>query len=170
MRIITGLGLCVLLGGCSDAPANSADDGAVADPLQGAWTITEVVTTGPEGRTQAAPQPGMAMFIDGHYSLMSVNSDGVRPRLPPYDSASVEQLVATLGPVFTANGGLYTVAGDTLVLVRRIAKNPNTMGPGAEFIDRATYRLAGDTLWVTFVSTSAGPIANPTTVKHLRAR
>src|SRR4051812_41379103 len=109
------------------------------------------------------------MFIDGHYSLLITNSATPRPRLPPYDSATAAQLLAVIGPVFSAVGGTYSISGDTVSLTRLIAKNPNVQGP--QFLDRSRFRVAGDSLWLTLLSTAeGGPIANPSTVKHVRMR
>ena len=34
--------------------------------LEGAWRVTEVVTTGPLGRTLGSPQPGLLLFTGGY--------------------------------------------------------------------------------------------------------
>ena len=46
------------------------------------------------------------------------------------------------------------------------AKNPAAMAPGA-FITYS-YKLDGDTLWVTQQRNQNGPFANPVTVKAVR--
>ena len=72
---IATLGLCVLLGWCTKSAADAAATPAESeDPVEGAWQVVEVVTTGPEARTVSAPQPGWRMFIDGHYTLLITNS------------------------------------------------------------------------------------------------
>ena len=46
------------------------------------------------------------------------------------------------------------------------AKNPAVMGPGV-FITYS-YKLDGDTMWVTQQRNQNGPFANPVTVKAVR--
>jgi hypothetical protein len=60
---------------------------------------------------------------------------------------TVEQLLAAWGP-FGASGGPYEIAGDTIVMHTIVAKNPF---PGAERVDRFTFRIVGDSLWTTGV-------------------
>jgi hypothetical protein len=169
MKKIATLGLCIFLGSCANSAADAAATLAESeDPVEGAWQVVEVVTTGPEARTVSNPQPGWRMFIDGHYTLLVTNSFEPRPRLPPYDSATAEQLLAVIGPVFSAVGGDYTIEGDTVSVNRTIAKNPNVVGLNVR--DRTTFRRAGDSLWLTPVSTSAGPVENPSTSKFVRMR
>ena len=167
---IAALGLCFLLASCTDSAADAAGAAPAVseDPVEGAWQVVEVVTTGPEARTVSNPQPGWRMFIDGHYTLLITNSFEPRPRLPPYDSATAAQLLAVIGPVFSAVGGDYTIEGDTVSVNRTIAKNPNVVGLNVR--DRATFRRAGDSLWLTPVSTSEGPVENPSTSKFVRMR
>jgi hypothetical protein len=168
MKRLAALGLCLALGACSGASANAADPSVAVDPLEGAWQVAEVVTTGPNASTNSNPQPGWRMFIDGYYTLLITNSVGPRPRLPPYDSATAEQLLAVIGPVFSAVGGAYRISGDTVSVTRIIAKNPNVAGPNV--LDRSTFRRAGDSLWLTLFATADGPVANPSTVKHVKMR
>ena len=45
-------------------------------------------------------------------------------------------------------------------------QNPAAMAPGA--FTTYSYKLDGDTLWVTFEKDQNGPIVNPVTVKAVR--
>ena len=148
------------------APAGAAAQ-AEAEALEGAWRVVEVVTTGAGGaRTLGAPQPGLLLFTDGHYSYALVNGDQPRPR-PPGALATAEQLLAAWGP-FAANAGTYEISGDRMIRRPIVAKSPDAMGPGV--FNEYTYRLSADTLWITTVGTETGPARNPTTVRYLRAR
>ncbi len=48
-----------------------------------------------------------------------------------------------------------------------VAKNPAVMAP--ESFSTYSYKLAGDTLWVTLERNQNGPVANPVTIKAIRA-
>jgi hypothetical protein len=154
----------VRLAGQAALAAALAQD-AAAD-LEGAWRVVEVATTGPGARTVGAPQPGLLLFTDGHYSYTLINGDQPRPAPSP-GLASAEQLLAAWGP-FAANAGTYEVSGSTMIRRPIVAKSPSAMGPGV--FNEYTFRLSADTLWVATVGTETGPSRNPTTVRYVRAR
>ena len=80
--------------------------------------------------------------------------------------ASADELRAAWGP-FVAEGGTYEVTNGNLLTVRPIAaKNPAVMGPGV-FITYS-YKLEGDTIWVTQQRNQNGPFPNPVTFKSVR--
>ncbi len=56
------VGVAVLLA------ASELEGQQAAQGLEGAWRVTEVVTTGPLGRTLSSPQPGLLLFTGGYYS------------------------------------------------------------------------------------------------------
>lgn len=139
---------------------------ATAEALEGAWRVTEVVTTGPGGGTLAAPQPGLLLFTGGHYSYTFVT--GAEPRAPvPPGFASPTDLLDAWGP-FTANAGTFEISGSTLIRRPLVAKSPDAMAPGA--FNEYTFRLSADTLWVTTVGTEGGPARYPSTVRYVRLR
>ena len=73
---------------------------------------------------------------------------------------------AVWGP-FVAEAGTYEVTSGDLVTMRPIAsKNPAVMGPGV-FITYS-YKLDGDTMWMTQRRNQNGPFANPFTFKMVR--
>ena len=159
---LAAIATCAITG-CTSGEANSADAAADPNPLYGAWRIVEVTTTGPEGSTNSSPQPGLRLIVDGHYALISVNGTAVRPVLGA--DATVAQRAANL-LAMTAQGGGQEVVGDTIVTHAFVAKNPNVMDAGS--INRLVYRISGDTLVATQVSTDAGPTENPTTWRYVR--
>jgi hypothetical protein len=162
MRRLVVLAVCVLtLNAQSELAAQAAPR------LEGAWQVTQVVTTGPNAATNNAPQPRMLVFSGRHYALLSVTSAG--PRTQPADvaAATADELRAMWNP-FTANAGTFEVQGERLTTRLQVAKNPNAMEPGAS--NEYTFRLAADTLWLTQVRNLGAAIANPATVRYVRAR
>lgn len=138
----------------------------VSGDLQGAWRVTEIVTTGPGGSTNGSPQPGILIFTDRHYSYTLVTGDRPRPELGP-GIASAEDLLGVWGP-FTANAGTYEVSGDSMTRRPIVAKSPDAMAQGA--YNEYTFRLIADTLWIAAVGTEAGRARYPSTVRYVRLR
>ena len=80
--------------------------------------------------------------------------------------ASADELRAAWGP-FAGEAGTYEVTTDNVITMRPlVAKNPAAMAPGA-FVTYS-YKLDGDTLWVTQQRNQNGPFANPVTIKVVR--
>ena len=154
------VGVAVLLA------ASGLEGQQAAQGLEGAWRVTEVVTTGPLGRTLGSPQPGLLLFTGGYYSYTLVTSDQPRP-IPPRAFATVEDMLDVWSP-FTANAGTFEVSGNSMTRRPVVAKSPDAMAPGA--FNEYTFRLSADTLWVTTVGTEGGPARSPSTVRYVRVR
>ncbi len=137
-----------------------------AGRIQGAWSVDEVVYTGPNARTVSDPQPGFIIFTARHYARVEVTSDAPRPAPASIATATADELRAVWSP-FGANAGTYEVSGAELTIRPTVAKNPAVMAAGSFTVYR--YRMEGDALWLTAVRNSAGPIQNPTTVRFRRA-
>ncbi len=89
--------------------------------LKGAWRV--VAVTSADGKTDAAPQPGLYIFTDRHYSIQRVTA----PRVAlPAQNATDKELAAAFGP-YTANSGTYELKGATLTTRPIVAKNPAVM-------------------------------------------
>ena len=146
--------------------ASGLEGQQAAQGLEGAWRVTDVVTTGPRGRTLGSPQPGLLLFTGGSYSYTLVTSDQPRP-IPPRGFATVEDMLDVWSP-FTANAGTFEVSGNSMKRRPAVAKSPDAMAPGA--FNEYTFRLSADTLWVTTVGTEGGPARNPSTVRYVRVR
>jgi len=117
-----------------------------AAALVGVWRIAETITTGPDGKRNPSPQPGLLIFTKRHYSVTFVTSDSPRPELPA-TGATDRQRSEAFG-AFDSVAGTYEVKGDQILFTRIVAKNPNAMRPGASATD--TLRFEGpDTLWLT---------------------
>lgn len=136
--------------------------------IQGVWQAVEVTITGPRARTIAIPEPrpNLTIITARHYSRVEVQAEGPRPIPADVTKASADELRAVWGP-FVGEAGTYEVTTDHRMTMRPIAaKNPAVMGPGV-FITYS-YKLNGDTMWVTQQRNQNGPFANPVTVKVVR--
>lgn len=140
--------------------------GQAADGLQGAWRITQVANAGPGGSVLDTPQPGLLLFAGRYYSYTLVSGDQPRPDLPR-GVVTATDLLRVWDP-FSANAGTFEVADGTMIRHPMVAKNPDTMAPGA--FNEYTYRVVADTLWVTSVGTETGPARAPATVRYERLR
>lgn len=135
------------------------------EQLQGAWQVVELGNaTGARPGPEWWSPPGLLLFAGDHYSYTLVTRP--RPEMPQ-GIASAEDLLEVWNPV-TANAGTFEISGDTLTRRPMVAKSPNAMGAG--IFNRYTFRMRGDTLWVTTVGTETGPARNPTTVRYQRLR
>jgi hypothetical protein len=136
------------------------------ESIQGVWQVVEVTMTGPEARTIRQIQPNLTIITARHYSRIEVHAES-RPIPADLTRASADELRAVWGPFF-GEAGTYDVTGGNLITLRPIvAKNPSAMAPGS--FNTYSYKLDGDTLWVTARRNQNGPIANPVTVKAVRA-
>ncbi len=131
--------------------------------LQGVWQVVEMTTTGPNASTYRA-QPGLYIFTANHYSITMVTGDA--PRKDPADQAkaTADELREVLR--FAANAGTYEIKGGDLIRHSTVALGVWVMAPGATWI--SSYKLEGNTLWLTAKSNPRGPVANPTTTKLRR--
>jgi hypothetical protein len=94
-----------------------------------------------------------------------VQSEGPRPILADVGKATADQLRATWGP-FVGEAGTYEVSGDRITMRPIASKNPAVMGPGVFIV--YTYKMDGNTMWITQLGNQAGPFANPFTAKVVR--
>jgi hypothetical protein len=138
---------------------------SVSPSIRGAWQAVEVTMPGPGGRTIRNVQPNLTIITAKHYSRVEVHADTPRPTLTDVATASADDLRAAWGP-FVAEAGTYEVSGNSLTMRPIVAKNPAAMDHGA--YTTYSYKVAGDTLWVTYVSTDKGPVTNPPTIKAIR--
>jgi hypothetical protein len=131
--------------------------------LDGAWR--QIDGRSADG-TVTDNQPAMRLFVDGYYSLLRVNGTAPRPALPGPEGTA-EQLMAVWGP-FSGQAGSFEVSGQTLITRPLVAKGPAGMGPG--IFSRISWRMSGDTLFLSQVETQTGPVANPLRYRYVRAR
>jgi hypothetical protein len=162
MRKIVIVGALIILASWAATQAQSTS-------LRGAWRVTGVTVTGANPLTNNSPQPGLFIFTDRHYSIVTVNSTSARkPFNPPKDPARLTdaEMVERFqhwNPV-TANAGTYTVKGSTLTTRPLVAKNHEVM-TGPE--QTREFKIDGNTL--TLIQRGAGPNPNVTTTVLTRA-
>ena len=135
--------------------------------LQGVWQTGEVTLPGPTPRTITlpTPQPNLTILTAKHYSRVEDQSE--KPRHNPVDigNASADELRAVWEP-FVGEAGTYEISdGNTITMHPVVAKNPSAMKPGA--FTTWSYRLEGNTIWVTARSNQNGPVA-PVVIKAVR--
>jgi hypothetical protein len=160
--------LLVVLFGVALLTATAAAGQSKRGVLQGAWQAVEIVFSGPRARTIAIPEPrpNLTVITARHYSRVEVQSEGPRPIPADVAKASADELRAAWGP-FVGEAGTYEVTDANVITMRPLAaKNPAAMVPGA-FITYS-YRLEGDTIWLTQQRNQNGPFANPVTIKAVR--
>ena len=136
--------------------------------LQGVWQTVEVTVTGPGARTIKIPEPrpNLVIVTAKYYSRVEDHSDRPRPIIADVAKATADELRAVWDP-FVGEAGTYEVTDGNVITMRPlVAKNPAAMAPGAFMT--YSYKLDGDTLWVTFQKNQNGPIVNPVTVKAVR--
>ena len=138
-----------------------------ASALQGAWTVQSVTSPQPPVNQRNNPK-GLMVISGNHYAEVGVG-DTMRPSFPDGGAAkaTADQLRAVWGPVI-ADAGTFTVTGNTIKLTALVAKGTAGMAPG-NFVE-GTFTISSDTLTVTQVRNQAGPIANPVTVRSVRAK
>ena len=144
------------------------DGGSKQESIQGVWQAVEVTITGPGARTIAIPEPrpNLTILTARHYSRVEDQSERARPIPADVTRASADELRAVWGP-FVGEAGTYEVTTGNLITMRPIAaKNPAVMGPGVFMT--YSYKLDGDTMWVTQHRNQNGPFTNPVTVKIVR--
>jgi hypothetical protein len=154
--------LCSLLVGCRDVPAvATASEGTVPRaPIDGAWLVVQE-------DANTSVQPSMMVHVDGHYAVLLVH--GPRPILPEHPTA--EEMLEVWGTGFSAQSGTYELFGDTVVQRPLVAKNP-AIPERAKFgrVNRFTYRVVADTLWMWMLESTARAFDPPATYKMIRMR
>jgi hypothetical protein len=135
-----------------------------APSLQGAWRVTDVVTTGANAETNKNPQPGLYLFTQKHYSIVTDNATAprkdfgaARERGKLTDAEKIARY--EVWDKFSANSGTYQVSGNTLTVHPLVAKNPAVMGPAVT----REFRIEGNTLTVIRKPAPGQPVSETTT-------
>ena len=129
-------------------------------PLEGVWKIVELTTTGANASTIRNPQPSLVIFTKGHYSYLSLNSEGPRPTFTaakdPNKLTDAEKIARyEQWSPFSANAGTYEVKGTTLTRRPLVAKNETVMAKN--FSIESEFKLDGNTLSLTTKSMPGQP-------------
>ena len=153
--------------GVAALAAGSAAGQSKPASLQGVWQAVEVTFPGPNPRTIRLPQPppNLTIFTAKHYSRVQVDAEGPRPIPADVAKASADELRAVWGPVVGEAGKYEISAGNVVTMRPVVAKNPAAMKAGA--FTTWSYRLEGDTVWVTARTNQNGPV-DPVMIKAVR--
>jgi hypothetical protein len=135
--------------------------------IQGVWQAVEVTFSGPGARTIVIPEPrtNLTILTARHYSRVEDQSEKPRPVPADLAKASADELRAAWGP-FVGEAGTYEITANQMTMRPIAAKNPAVMGQGVFII--YSYKLDGNTMWVTQERNQHGPFANPVTIKVVR--
>ena len=133
--------------------------------IEGVWRPVEIRMPGPNGQTITPDQPSLDVITAKHYSRVEIHSSGPRPTLADAAKATADELRQAWGPV-TAEAGSYELQDNVIRMRPVVAKNQSAMAPGV--VLENTYRLAGDTLWLTLRRDVRGVVSNPPTIKLVR--
>jgi hypothetical protein len=119
-----------------------------AQALEGAWRVTKVVKTGPDAGVDTHPQPSLAIYSHGYFSVLRDNSPEPRKAAPmashPGKLTDAEKLAKyeEWAP-YSASGGTYEVKGDKIITHNIVAKQV----AGATATEEAVIvKFSGDTL------------------------
>jgi hypothetical protein len=134
--------------------------------MEGVWRTAAVTITGPGARTIDKLQPSLQIITAKHYSRVELHAEGPRPAILDASKATADELRQVWGPVVAEAGSHETSRGNTLTMRPVVAKNPASMTPGT--FTTYSYRLVGDTLWLTPQANQRGPVTNPPTIKLTR--
>jgi hypothetical protein len=157
---LVAIGVAALTAGAAAGQSKSGS-------LQGVWQTVEVSFPGPTPRTISLPQPppNLTIITAKHYSRVQVDAEGPRPIPTDIAKASADELRAAWGP-FVGEAGTYEISGGNVLTMRPVvAKNPAAMKSGA--FTTWSYRLEGNTVWVTAKTNQNGPV-EPVTIKAVR--
>ena len=134
--------------------------------VEGVWRVAEVTVTAPARQTITPTESNLVFITRKHYSRVEIHASGARPTITDVSKATADELRQAWGPVVAEAGGYELSGGSTLTLRPVVSKNPAGMGAGTYF--SYSYRIAGDTLWVTHKSDHRGVVSNPPTIKLTR--
>ena len=116
---------------------------STANPLVGAWKVTEIGD--PNASPNTNPQPGLYIFTRQHYSFARINGTRPLPEYPSNDKATDADKVAVFNALFL-NSGTYTVTGNRLATKALVAKSAFAIGGAGNQFE---FTLTGNTLVLT---------------------
>ena len=159
--------LTSLLGIAMLATSASARVQSKSTSLQGVWQTVEIQITGANPRTIAVadPRPYVTIFTVKHYSRTEVQAEAPRAVIADVAKATADELRTAWGPV-VAEAGTYEVSGTTITMHPLASKSPAAMAPGAYIV--SSFKIDGNTLWISQQRNQAGPYASPVTFKLTR--
>ena len=139
MRRFAALSLSLALLGI---PTLAGTLSAQESSIVGSW-----VTTSWDGQ-DGDPAPGLLVFTETHYSIMFTRPGMVREQWTG-ETMTDGDMVAAVGTL-VANSGRYTRSGDEVTTEAYVSLNPNYMANWGENHVTYTFRVEGDTLYLTW--------------------
>ena len=128
--------------------------GLAQGSVQGTWkAVEESFTSSDTSWTNKNPLPGLFIFGKKHYSIMHATGDSPRKLAADERNRTDAETVAAYRS-FWANSGTYKISDSTITTRTIVAKNPNRMAENRTV--EIKYKLAGNTLWLTFSWRSGG--------------
>jgi hypothetical protein len=166
---LAGLAACVF---AVSGPAASAGPPPSAKSLEGVWKVTKLVTAGANAGADTHPQPSLAIYSRGYFSILRDNSRDPRKPSPaaqdPARLTDAEKLARyeEWAP-YAASGGTYEVKGDKIITHNVVAKQVRGMTQTEEAI---ILKLTGDTLVVRPAPIPGGPPSDVVERTYTRIR
>jgi hypothetical protein len=120
-----------------------AQSNGSANPLVGAWRISEVVEANKPALTD--PQPGLYLFTQKHYSFVRINGNKPLPDYPSNDKATDADKVVVFNALYLQSGS-YTVKDNVLAVKALVAKSAFALTVAGNQFDIA---VSGNTLTLT---------------------
>jgi hypothetical protein len=169
----TGLVLAVLAALALGYPGQvaAARQAPTAKSFEGVWKVTKVVRMGPNPGTDTHPQPSLAIYSRGYYSILRDNSSGPRQSAPmakdPARLTDAEKIAKyeEWAP-YNASGGTYEVKGDKLITHNVVAKQVG----GTTATEVAIFKFVGDTYIVRPAPAPGAPAGEVVERTYTRVR
>ena len=138
-----------------------------SNPLQGVWQTVEIQIAGanPRTLTVADPKQYLTIFTAKHYSRNEIQADAPRPVIADVAKATADELRTVWGP-FVAEAGTYELSGNTVTMHPQVSKSPAAMAAGAFIV--CSFKIDGNTLWISQQRNQAGAYSSPVTFKLVR--
>ena len=140
--------LALALAATAAAAPLTAQEGS---ELAGTWIVSS--WTAPNGEVNSEPQRGLFVFAwtrddGGSYSIMYVLGSETRARYTGENLTDSEKLTAY--DSFVANSGRYTRSGSEVTTEAYVTLDPNYMANWGENQVTYTFRIEGETLYLTW--------------------
>jgi len=135
-----------------------------AGPVEGAWRLSEVQVSGPEGESvDTQPLPSLYIFMREHYSIVRMLGE----ELPPENARLWYPTVAEKARQHDAiivNAGTYELSDSILTTHPFAAKTPEFIGGRTIY----EWRVVADSLWLTTLDIRSRDDVQDPFVAHYR--
>jgi hypothetical protein len=143
-----------------------------AKALEGVWKVTKVAKLGSDAASDTHPQPSLAIYSRGYFTILRDNSSEPRKPAPlakdPAKPTDAEKLAKyeEWAP-YSASGGTYEVKGDRIITHNVVAKQAGGTTATEEAI---IVKFSNNTLVVRPLATPAGPPGEAVERTYTRVR